>query len=139
MSELDNFIVENAVEYSKNRVENDFISTVEKELGVSIGEQLKCYILNYGYLAFKFVELNGITANQALCSDMVKTTHLLHKNFSCTQGLIALEDAGDGDFFLIDSQDNVFEFIPELGNEVKSLNKKLLDYIHERFVSILRL
>jgi hypothetical protein len=120
-------------EFSSNRVNIDFLSRIEEELGIVLGEQLKHYILEYGYLAFKFVELFGITDNQKLNSDMVMKTKFLHNNFSCTQGFVALEDAGDGDFFLVDSQDNIFEFIPESGNDLKPLNQKLFDYIYSRF------
>lgn len=133
MTNLERFINEKTVEFSKNPVNSDFIPVLEKEFGVSFGEQLRKYILEYGYLSYKFVELYGITNNQKFASDMVKKTKYLHANFDCTHGFVVLEDAGDADFLLIDDQDNIFEFIPELGNHIKQTNQKLFDYIYERF------
>ncbi|MDR0573793.1 MAG: SMI1/KNR4 family protein [Tannerella sp.] len=137
MINLEYFLKNNDVEYSSNRVNSVFIPELERELSVAIGEQLKKYILEYGYLAFKFVELYGITDNQKLNSDMVKKTKFLHKEFAFTSRFVVLEDAGDGDFILIDSDDGVFEFIPESGSDIKPLSKKLFDYISTRFNSIL--
>jgi hypothetical protein len=139
MLNLEKFILENNVEFSKNRIGSEFLEAFGKKLNVVIGNQLKKYILEYGYLAYKSIEMYGITANLAMNSDMVKKSIFLHNRFECTKGLIALEDAGDGDFFLIDNEDNIFEFVPDLNRQVNPKNKKLFDYIYERFISFLEI
>ena len=136
MTELEKFIKENDVEFCKDRVKDNFLSLLNEKLNINPGDQLRFYIVNYGYLAYKFVELYGVTASQAMNSDMIRITAHLHKNYDCTKGFIALEDAGDGDYFLIDSQDHISEFIPEEEEGIKPLNIKLFDYIIARFKKI---
>jgi hypothetical protein len=136
MSNLKKFIEENKVEFSKKRVGVEFFESFEKKLNAVVGNQLKKYILDYGYLAYKSIEMYGITANQAMNSDMVKKSIFLHNHFECTKGLVVLEDAGDGDFFLINNEDDIFEFIPDSNRQINPKNQKLFDYIYERFISV---
>lgn len=133
---LEQFIADNSVEYTENRVDDGFLEIMRNELRVSPGDQTRRYILCYGYLAYKHVELYGVNARQGINSDMIKSTKLLHENFESTRAFIALEDAGDGDFFIVDNEDNVYEFLPEISGEPKPVGKKLFDYILARFSGI---
>ncbi len=132
---LFDFIKENDVDYSYVRVSCDTIGEFESLLGVTFGEQLRKYILDYGYLAFEYCELYGINNNQKEKSDMIVVTSRLHKQFPETKGLIAFENFGDGDYFMVDSEDNVFRFICGCG-EPNALNMKLFDYILRRFETV---
>jgi len=57
-------------------------------------KELTQYILEYGYLGYKHIELYGIDSKQKSESDMVKQTKYLNKYFPKTVGFIVLENAG---------------------------------------------
>jgi len=133
MKKLSDFIEKNEVEYNVDRISSDEISSVSKETDVKFGDQLIKYILHCGYLAFKSIEFYGINSRQGLNSNMIRQTKYLHKYFPCTRPFVALENHGEGDYFLVDGRDNVFEFIPEHDSELKDTGKKLFEHILSRF------
>lgn len=59
----------------------------------------------------------------------------LHKYYPVTNKLIAIENQGEGDYYLVDDDDNVFEYDSEI-DELINLHMKLNDYIVSRFESI---
>ncbi len=133
--ELCDFVRNKEVEYTKHLINKDDIKNIEKEIGVSFGTELTEYSLEYGYLAFRHIELYGIYANQMIESDMVKQTKYLHKYFPKTVGYIALENIGEGDYALVSSDDDVFEYYSE-EDQLRKTGLKLFDYILKRFQEI---
>ena len=67
--------------YAYRRIDKKDIPSVEKLLKVKIGKQLEEYILNYGFIAFGFIEFFGIKKKQMKNSDMIIKTQWLHRNF----------------------------------------------------------
>ncbi len=132
---LSEFVKEKKVDYSKDLVNIDVLKDIEKELGTKFGNELTQYFLEYGYLAYKHVELYGINSKQLSESDLVKQTKYLHKYFLKTDGLIALENVGDGIYILISSNDDVYEFSSE-SDYIHNTGLKLFDYILSRFQEI---
>lgn len=132
---LERFIDSNDVTYTTRLVDKCVIKEAEDKIGIKFGKQLREYILKYGYLSYEFAELYGINSNQNLDSDMVKQTVYLHKYFPETESLIAIENQGEGDYFLVDKDDNIFEYDSDL-KELIDLKKKLFDYIFDRFEEI---
>ncbi len=132
MNKLDKYIIECGAKCSDSLIEENYIPIIEKEIGVEMGPSLVEYLVTYGYLLSRGVELYGVTARQGLGSDLVKQTVYLHKYFKQTEGLIAIENQGEGDYYLADSQDNVYEFDSEL-KELKDVGMRLEDYIIDRF------
>ena len=131
---LIDFIKNNDVDYSFNRITSDMISELESKLKTRFGEQLKKYVTEYGYLGYKHVELFGVNNHQGINSDMIKKTLRLYERFEKTRGLIAIEDQGDGDYYLVDSNDKVFRFV--LANdELVAQNIDLFEYILQRFMA----
>lgn len=129
---LNKFIEENAL-FSNSLISINEVKKVESIIGMKVGQQLKEYMVNYGYLIYEGIELYGITARQEVeDSDIVKQTLYLHKYFPSTKGYIAIENQGDGDYYLVDSRDTVYEFISEEG-KLKSTGLKLFNYITQRF------
>ena len=126
------FIENNDVDYTKNLIQESFVEIAEKETECKFGPDLRKYILLYGYLGFEDVEFYGITSNQGIASDMICQTKYIHKYFEKTRSYIALENLGEGDYVLVDCEDNVCEYDTE-GGEVISLNLKLFEYILKRF------
>lgn len=133
--ELKDFIKNNNVDYSFNRISESFLLEIESIVGVKIGEQLKDYILHYGYLGYEHIELFGVNNAQKTDSDMIQRTLFLHKRFDNTKGLIAIEDQGDGDYYLVNSEDAVYRFIAG-SKELLVTNMKLNEYILNRFLSV---
>jgi hypothetical protein len=129
---LEEFVKNNEVQSTTRTVGESVMVQAEKLVGVSFGAQLKEYIFKYGYLAFRFCELYGINSNENLESDLVSQTKYLHKYYPETQGYIAIENQGEGDYFLLDQDDNVFEYDTDIG-ELTAMDQKLFDYILQRF------
>ncbi len=63
---------------------------------------------------------------------MVKQTKYLNKYFPKTVGFIALENAGDGEYILVSSKDDVSEYFSE-EDRITKTRWKLFDYIVKRF------
>lgn len=129
------FINNNDVDFSFNRISENNIFEIEKTIGVSLGSQLKQYILEYGYLGYKHIELFGVNNFQGINSDMLNKTLRLHKISEKTIGMIAVEDQGDGDYYLVDSNDMIYRFILD-NNELLPQNIDLFSYILQRFMTI---
>lgn len=132
---LTEFIRNNDVDYSSNKISENNLLEIEKTTGMSLGSQLKQYILDYGYLGYKHIELFGVNNQQGINSDMINKTQQLHKNFEKTIGLIVIEDQGDGDYYLVDSNDMIYRFVAA-NNELCPQNISLFEYILQRFLSI---
>lgn len=128
------FIKNNEVDYSYNRASEKLLKEIETKIGTSFGKQLKQYILDYGYLGYKYIEFFGVNNFQGLNSDMVAKTKRLNELFQKTKGLIAIEDQGDGDYYLVDSNDSVYRFVAA-NNELVSQNMDLFEYILQRFLN----
>ena len=133
--DLNEFIENNEVLYGKNLVVADDVSIIEKQVEVSFGKELTQYVLRYGYLAYKHIELYGVNSVQMLDSDMVTQTVYLHKYFPITKGYVALENTGDGNYILVSSDDDVFEFSSD-DNQIQNIGMKMFSYIITRFQSV---
>lgn len=131
---LKEFIDTHDVDYSFNRVDRSFLPEMENLVGVRLGEQLKNYIICYGYLGYEYVELFGINNSQGIKSDMIQRTLFVHKQFDVTAGLIAIEDQGDGDYYLVDENDRVYRLMPD--KSLKNTDLDFEEYILDRFLKV---
>ena len=122
-------------EYTENTIGEDILGSIESELGISFGQELKKYVLEFGYLAYQYIEYYGINSVQGLESDMIKQTLYLHQYFEKTKGLVALGSLNEGRYALVSSEDVVFEYDSEL-DTLMNTEKKLFDYIMDSFESI---
>ena len=132
--DLNEFLEKNEVLYGRDLIEPDDVPGIENQIGVSFGKELSQYVLHHGYLAYKHIELYGINSKQMADSDMVKQTLYLHKYFPLTKGYIALENTGDGNYIMVSSDDDVFEFYSD-DNQMQNMGMKLFSYIISRFQS----
>ena len=135
INDLDKFIKEKGVEFTKNLINMENINEAQNYLGITFGSELKEYILEYGYLAYEYAELYGINSIQLMESDMIKETKRLHELFPKTANLIIIENQGDGDYYLVDSNDNVYEYISDI-DELTDVKMSLFDYILNRFTEV---
>lgn len=132
MNKLKSFIEKNSVVKSDCLIDLDMLGKFEEHIECKAGTMLKNYLLEYGFLMYGSVELYGITARLGLDSDMIKQTLYLHKYFPLTKGLIALENQGEGDYFLVSDKDRIFEYDSEL-KELTDTKLEIEDYILQRF------
>lgn len=135
--DINEFICKNDVDFAAHLIKQADLELAENELGIRFGPQLSKYLLDYGYLGFESVEFYGMNSRQRLKSDMITQTHYLHKYYVATSPYVAFENYGEGDYMLVDSEDNVFRFISEENKLIKT-DKKLFDYILTRFQVELR-
>jgi hypothetical protein len=124
------------IEKSKNPASKKLVQQIEKDLKINLGTQMQSYLIEYGYIAFSFVEFYGANENQKLDSDIVVKCKHLYGNYTQTEGFIPLEDRGDGCFILCNSEDEVFEFTPSISYIVTPLNLSLSEYIVNRWKEI---
>lgn len=131
-NELGNFIKNNDCDYSRNIISSEVLKMAEDTIGIKFGNQLSEYLLKYGYLGYKSVELYGMNSNQGLNSDLFEQTMYLHNSFEITKPYIVIDKIQDSVYTLIDSDDNIYVCDLEK-NIVRNVNIKLLDYIIKRF------
>ena len=132
---LKEFVDNNDVDYSSDPVGIDYIPSVEKAVGVSLGGELIKYIVKYGYLGFENIEFYGVNYKQKLDSDMIKQTQYLHKYYPKTAGYVAIENQGEGHYHIVDSDDTVYEYVSS-ADQIICTNKRLLSFILERFQQV---
>ena len=132
---LEQFIEENEVDKTTNLVDESVIAEAEVQLQVTFGTQLKQYILKYGYLGYEYAELYGMNSDENLKSDLVEQTKYLHKYYPETKNYIAIENQGEGDYYLVDQSDMVFEYDTDM-EKMTSIGCTLFEYIVKRFESI---
>ena len=60
----------------------------------------------------------------------------LHKYFPKTINYIAIENRGDGNYYIVDSNDNIYKYISEQ-DKIVDMQLKLFKYIMNRFNEIL--
>lgn len=134
--DIKEFVEKNNLEKCKNLIKVEQLNNIEKEIKIKFGNELKKYILEYGYLAYEYIELYGINSKQGIESDMVKQTLYLHKYFPKTINYIAVENLGDGNYHIVDNKDNIYKYISE-EDKIVDIQLKLFKYIMNRFNEIL--
>ena len=112
-------------------------SNRQKKLQALVGKELTAYLLKYGYLGFEHVELYGMNSRQGLKSDLVSQTKYLHQHYPDTSSLVAIENQGEGDYYLVDSEDNVYEYDTNM-KQLRKTGLKLFKYILKRFKAALK-
>lgn len=128
MDKLNDFLKNKEFDSTINLVSNEFINNVQSITNIKFGVQLREYILKYGYIGYKFLELYGINSKQGMNSDLIKQTLYLHQYFERTKQYYALANEGDGEYILINSEDKIFSFDSDT-NEIISLDIKFEDYL----------
>lgn len=131
-NELDIFVKNNECDYTRNIISLEVLKMAEETIGIKFGNQLSEYLLKYGYLGYKSVELYGMNSNQGLNSDLFEQTMYLHNSFEITQPYIAIDKIQNSIYTLIDSNDNIYICDLEK-NVIRNVNIKLVEYIFKRF------
>ena len=132
---LKDFIQSHDIDQSKNLIDESLLKAAEQMTGISFGSELREYLLQYGYLGYGFAELYGMNARQGLNSDMVKETLYLHEYYPETKEFVAIENKGEGDYYLVNGRDEVYEYDANLGKLVQ-MKYTLFEYIVHRFEQV---
>lgn len=132
---LKDFIQSHDIDQSKNLIDESLLKAAEQMTGISFGSELREYLLQYGYLGYGFAELYGMNARQGLNSDMVKETLYLHEYYPETKEFVAIENQGEGDYYLVNGRDEVYEYDANLGKLVQ-MKYTLFEYIVHRFEQV---
>ena len=136
-TKLDAFVIQHNVDHSNSRIDMSMLEQAEKATGTKFGKELTAYLLKYGYLGFEHVELYGMNSRQGLKSDLVSQTKYLHQHYPDTSSLVAIENQGEGDYYLVDSEDNVYEYDTNM-KQLRKTGLKLFKYILKRFKAALK-
>ena len=132
IEKLSVFIKNNECDYTRKIINSDVLKMAEEQIGIKFGNQLSEYLLKYGYLGYKSIELYGMNSNQGLNSSLFEQTMYLHNSFEITKPYIAIDKIKEKIYTLIDSNDNMYICDLEK-NVIKNVNIKLFDYIFKNF------
>lgn len=129
--EFKDYLPLRGLEHSEDRIRERSIPFYEDTLGMKFGEQLRYYLLNFGYLHYRNVEMLGIERTVGVESDMVRVTKALRRRHPAVNSMVAIERFEGGEFFLVDSEDNVWRYVVRY-EELTEVGMKLDDYILSR-------
>lgn len=129
MLDLDKIILN--LERSKNLISKDFLNEVEDILHFKFGEQLKKYLLDYGYISFGSTEFNGMNSLQAMDSDLIKDTLGLRGLSNLTNQYVVIENIDNHNLVLCDKEDKTYSATSDdlVSYKITPLNKTLFEFI----------
>lgn len=132
-SEFYRFVTENECDCCKkdNLVSEDFVPKFETRLGMRLGPQLKDYMLRYGYIGYKYWELEGACQTLGLNSSLIHSTDRARRIFDFVADMVVIVDIDGEEFYLVDSKDEVYHLL-RCNRELVPLNIDFYDFIvHE--------
>lgn len=120
------------VEFTPSVPSRETLKEVESALKCRLGKQMKEYLLSFGSLWKGAIELYGVNEMQKLDSDLVKTTLNVAEYYDKTQGMVVIDNLGDGQYVFCDQNDMVFKMPIEVSDAPIPLNIDLAHYLCAR-------
>ncbi|MCK9337702.1 MAG: SMI1/KNR4 family protein [Arcobacteraceae bacterium] len=103
-SEIKNLNIDSA-----KSVSDEQISTFEKELNISFGNEFKTYLKEFGCISKDYLEFYGICGeNNSIPSAIFATKSMRNNVPNFSKDLIVFYEIGDGRFYCVDTNDNVY-------------------------------
>jgi len=106
------------------------ISEFENKLGIKLGKEYKSFLLEFGTLEVEYLEFYGYFKDDSSLPSAINST-LYHResieNFP--NDLIVFFESGDGSFFCVDRDDEVYKCTY---NRCTKVEKKFKDFLIER-------
>lgn len=102
------------------------VRAAEKALGLTFAEDYREYVMTYGVISARGIELTGVTSAKRL--DVVNVTMTERELSDIPQGMYVLENPGiDGILILQDSSGTVYSIAPH--EAVKRVCGSLTEYV----------
>lgn len=107
------------------------IKYAEKKLGTKFGPQLRDYLKTYGSLSFEYHEFTGLNDHikDKDRNDLIYATLSVTELCKEAEGLIAVYAVGNGDYDMLDSNDNVYEYYHDGCTPIKKTSMDFHSYI----------
>lgn len=105
------------------------ISDLESKLGIKIGEQYREFLKEFGVLSVEYLEFYGIAKSDDCIPSAVFATLSAREDIDFYKDFVVVQDIGEGSFYCIDSNDNVY--LCEYGefDKPKDLKMKFKDFL----------
>ena len=114
----------------KKGITNTDIDTVEKSLGLTIHDSLKKYLLQYGALSFRSMELTGLGYSSTSYRNIIKATKEARENASIPKDAVVIEDVGEFHYIICKADGSVYYW--GNGQEIEKVANVISDYIEKR-------
>jgi hypothetical protein len=111
------------------------IELIERELSITLGNEYKSFLTEFGTLEVEYFEFYGIFKdNKSLPSAIYATKYAREKIENFPKNLIVFYETGDGSFYCVDQEDNVFLCNY---NRCNSIEKSFKEFIFEKIGTLL--
>lgn len=88
---------------------NEEIEQFEKELSIKLGKEYRSFLKEFGTLEIEYFEFYGIYGSNTTLPSAIHATKYARKNIkNFSKDLIVFYEVGDGSFYCVDKNDNVF-------------------------------
>jgi len=114
----------------KNGITSEDITNVESELGLKVGNNLKEYLITYGALSFRSMELMGLGYSDDSYRHIVKATKNARKYGSIPLDSLVVEDIGEFHYVICNADDSISYW--GNGNEIEKVDSSISEYIERR-------
>ncbi len=85
------------------------IENFEKVLSIQLGNEYRSFLKEFGTLEIEYFEFYGIYGNNLSLPSAIYATEYTRKNIEkFSKDLIVFYETGDGSFYCVDTNDNVF-------------------------------
>ena len=113
---------------------NENIEEFENKLSITLGEQYKTFLKEFGTLEVEYLEFYGyFKDNKGLPSAINTTLYIRETVADFPKDLIVFYESGDGAFYCVNSQDEVFECNY---NRCNKIDKSFKDFITNKIKNI---
>lgn len=97
------------LECGKGASDSD-IESFESKLGLKVGEEYRAFLKEFGNLSVEYLEFYGICKSEDSIPSAVFATLNAREEINLYKDFIVVEEVGNGDFYCVDSKDNVYLF-----------------------------
>lgn len=103
------------------------IDKFEKKLSIKLGNEYKSFLKEFGTLEIEYFEFYGIYGTNTSLPSAIYATEYARKNIeNFPKYLIVFYETGDGSFYCVDENDNVFSCNYNRCNPVKQTFKQFI-------------
>ncbi len=118
-----------------NHVIDKDINDFERKLNIKLGNEYKSFLLEFGTLEVEYLEFYGIFKDNNVLPSAIHST-LYHRSIieNFPNNLIVFFESGDGSFFCVDKDDEVYKCTY---NRCNKLEKKFKNFLIDRIKGLI--